>query len=125
MTDVFTLDSYALKIQQGSFHEKTEFAGVDRYIWSAGAIKLQHKSYGAVESWMFTALEDANVVAWEDSAPFHLLSHVADGTTVAFVFDVPYKHSVPAGQTVYVDSVNVRYSSDLKTRYFDLSLEAT
>jgi hypothetical protein len=124
VSSVVSVDAYALTIQQGSFREKTAYSGVDQYIWSGGAIKLQHKSYGNVESWTLTAIEDASAVAWVDSAPFHLLTHIADGAAVAFVFDVPTKHSVPVGQTVYVNSVNVRYSSNLKTRYFDLSLRA-
>lgn len=117
------LDSYPLTIQLGSFHERLAFSGKDQYVWKDSAIKLQHKSYGAVESWSFTAFEDANAVAWVDSAAYHLLTHVANGVAVAFVFS-SLEHSVPDGQLVYVNNVKVHYSSDLKIRYFDCNARA-
>jgi hypothetical protein len=124
VTDTFTVDSLPLTIQTDSFHEKTRFSGSDQYIWKDSAIKLQHKSYGMVEYWTFTAYEDAVTVEWEDSTAYHLLTHVADGAAVIFVFDVPTKHTIPTNQYVYVESVKVWYSNGSKTRCFSLSLRA-
>lgn len=123
--NVILLDGKPLLLQLGSFHEKLDFSGVDKYVWGGASIQLQHKSYGAVEGWTLTAFEDAATVAWVDSAAYHLLTHVADGAAVPFVFDVALKHSVPQLQTVYVESCKVHYSSNMAIRYFDVALRAS
>ena len=118
-----SLDGYNITIQNGSFHEKKDFSGKDQYVWKDSSIKLDHKSYGLVERWSFTCFEDTDEVAWADSVANKLLPVVASGAPVVFMFSST-KHSIPDGQTVCVNGVNVRYSSNLKIRYFDVNVMA-
>lgn len=116
------IDGYTIAIQDGSFAIDNAFIGVDWDAWSAGYAR-KHASYGNARAWMFTCFEDAVAVPWVSSVAKHLKTHVIDGAAVTFEYTNGTKYSVPAGQTVYVESVDVWYSSNMAVRYFTVTVK--
>lgn len=120
-----SIDGYAIQIQDGSFSETCGFVGSDVDVWLGTAgHQRQHKAYGAASFWSFVCVEDCESVAWVNSVGNHLATHVTDGAAVAWVVDAGAKHSVPAGQLVYVLGLEIWFGQAMKTRYIKLTVRA-
>jgi hypothetical protein len=120
----YKIDAQTISIQQGSFREHRQFAGTDWDAWVNNAYARKHQSYGWIGGWAFTCVEDASSVTWANSVAYHLYTHITDGAAVALEITNGTKHSLPVGQTVYVESVEVWYSAGMKTRYFSVKVRA-
>jgi hypothetical protein len=117
------IDSLTVAIQEGSFSVDNDFVGVDWDSWVDGGYKRKHKSYGLARGWSFTCWEDVAAVPWTSSVAKHLKECVADGLPVSFEYVNGTRYATPAGQTVYVESVEVWYSAAMKVRYFTVTLK--
>ena len=122
-----TIGSNILNVKWDSFRESREFFGFEWTRWNktAGKIEPNHKAFGWIGIWEFTAFEDAQAVPWSSSAALALRGYVDNGVTLPITITAGTKHSAPVGQYVNVESVSdTWYGAGLKTRYFNVKVRA-
>jgi hypothetical protein len=119
------IDGYTITIQDGSLAVDNAFIGTDWDKWENSAYVRKHASFGNQRGWTFTCKENVASVTWTNSVAKHLETHVADGAAVTFEYVNGTKYSVPAGQTVYVEDVDVWYNAGMKARYFTVTVKGT
>lgn len=122
-----TINGYVLNVKSDAFRESRVFFGFEWTRWNKTSCKaeLQHIAFGWIGYWEFTAYEDANSVTWANSAANLLAATVDSGAAVSISMSAGAKHSVPAGQSVYIEEVSDPWYSDgMKTRYFNVRVRA-
>lgn len=123
MVNISQIDGSNIAIQDGSFSADNAFIGNDWDGWVNQAYGRKHVSYGNARAWSFTCIEDAALVPWVNSVAKQLYAHVIDGAAVAFAYANGVKYIVPAGQTVYIENIEVWYTAKMAIRYFTVQVK--
>lgn len=100
---------------------RTPAGGGDWDAWENGGYEHKHKARGNITLHLFTCLEDADDVDWDDSQAKALKAYVASGAPVNLVINYGDKYSA-SWSNCSLESVDVWYSPNLQTRYFTLTL---